>query len=121
MIHYSPDGSPENLANNPVLAKFDYTLRADGKRIREVQTRQNTFAGSFDWQYDAVGRLEREIYNDPGSLDYDARYEFDLSSNRVKKTVDQGSNGSIDQAIVSLFDDNDRLQLETHTNGSGIV
>jgi RHS repeat-associated protein len=122
MIHYSPDSSPEILANNPVLAKFDYTLRADGKRIREVQTRQNTFSGSFDWEYDASGRLTRETYNDPGTvLDYDARYEFDLSSNRVKKSVDQRNNGSIDEVISSLFDHNDRLQLESHANGGGVV
>ena len=53
--------------------------------------------------------------------DYRAVYTHDLTGNRVKKTVDTGNNGSIDESIVYTFDANDRMlteSLDTGNNGT---
>ncbi len=81
---------------------------------------------TFDWNYDAAGRLIDEVFTDVGNLmagtdDYRATYTHDLTGNRLRKTVDTGNNGSIEESIVYSFDANDRMiteSLDTANNGS---
>ena len=76
--------------------------------------------------YDAAGRLTDEVFTDVGNLlstadSYHATYTHDLTGNRLKKTVDTGNNGSVDESLVYTFDANDRMlteSLDTGNNGS---
>ncbi|HUT91751.1 MAG TPA: hypothetical protein VMY37_19785 [Thermoguttaceae bacterium] len=36
--HYAPDATPGDLGDNPKIAEFDYTVRADGKRTAADET-----------------------------------------------------------------------------------
>jgi YD repeat-containing protein len=74
---YSPDGGPLpdlDLSNNPKLAEYNYTVRADGKRTRVVETAwldadsnsstpATPHVSQVDCTYDAVGRLTDEAFN----------------------------------------------------------
>lgn len=67
--HYGPDafgGDPNTLADNPLLAEFDYTLRADGKRTSETVTGPSGPNGSYTWQYDDAARLTSESFDHMG-------------------------------------------------------
>ena len=129
---YKKDANtPLVFTDNPKLAEYSYTLRADGKRdfVDEIIRKDDGTVFShttFDWNYDAAGRLTDEVFTDVGNLmanadDYRAVYTHDLTGSRVNKTVDIGNNGSIDESIVYTFDANDRMQtesLDTGNNGS---
>ncbi|MEQ1906865.1 MAG: hypothetical protein ABL888_21965 [Pirellulaceae bacterium] len=125
MTEYGPDVTPENLTDNPLLARYDYDVRSDGKRTGVTETHWfDTIAHEtrIDWEYDGAGRLVEETFNHyDNSLDFSANYEFDLVGNRLKKTTDNGSNNSIDEAISYIYDNNDRLtteNIDTGNNGS---
>jgi RHS repeat-associated protein len=133
LTEYRPDpNTPGIFTDNPKLAEFDYTVRADGKRTSATETfwingeaKTNTIA----WSYDDAGRLTDEVFdhNDP-ALDFAEHYVFDLTGNRVRKTLDTGAfqqpgvpDGVLDEAIASLYDANDRLieeRLDSGANGS---
>ena len=50
----------------------------------------------------------QEIFDShDNSLDYTADYEYDLVGNRLQKTVDQGSDASIDETYAYTYDNND--------------
>ncbi len=129
---YKKDANtPLVFTDNPKLSEYSYTLRPDGKRdFADEITRKDdgtVFSHTaFDWNYDAAGRLIDEVFTDVGNLlanadDYHAVYTHDLTGNRLKKTVDTGNNGSIDESIVYTFDVNDRMlteSLDTANNGS---
>jgi YD repeat-containing protein len=38
LTHYGPDDTPDDLSDNPVLARFDYTVQADGRRSGLTET-----------------------------------------------------------------------------------
>jgi len=80
-----------------------------------------TFDGTtIDWLYDELGRLKEERYDselgDGTEYDYIARYFFDLASNRVKLTKDNGNavpaSFSADETTTYEYDENDRLDTE---------
>lgn len=134
LIHYAPDETPENLADNDKIAEFDYEVREDGRRIGAVEkfwveegesTVQVT--NEFEWTYDELNRLTDEVFItdadtllDPESLpdgtrtwtDYADHYVYDLVGNRLEKTTDLGNDTSIDETIEYEYDANDRLLQE---------
>jgi len=118
-------------AGEPLLAEFDYDLLADGRRRGVTETDSQGYTTRVDWFYDAVGRLTREVYDDPvinndplTEDDFATDYRFDLVGNRREKLTDtapaaaaftayrDGGNLTPDQAIKYAYDDNDRLLTE---------
>ena len=70
------------------------------------------------WTYDALGRLVEEAYDSyDNGLDFTASYEYDLVGNRLEKTVDQGSDSTIDETTAYTYDANDRLLTEAEGPG----
>jgi len=123
-----PDGEEEKDGKytagvDALLAEYAYDLRADGKRrgVSETDSEGNTTR--VDWAYDAIGRLIRESYDShDNSLDFIADYLFDLSGNRVEKTLNTDpafdTNGNptdtiADELVSYLYDANDRLLQES--------
>ena len=85
LTHYGPDATPEDLSDNPVLERFEYTVDAAGNRTGETQTDSQGHTNTYQWVYDAIGRMVQEsldAYDD--SLDYTADYAFDLVGNRLR-------------------------------------
>ena len=75
----------------------------------------------YRWTYDAIGRLVVERYDKSGSNvdDFESHYLYDLVGNRLEKRTDNGLTGSIDEVVVSFFDENDRILNEKKfLNGS---
>jgi RHS repeat-associated protein len=108
------------------LFEQTYTLLDNGQRDYVIEKRYNGSSSTptgtikIDWDYDATNRLTEEIYdvgNDgPDSADYKHSYSFDLSGNRIFKSIDTGNNSSIDHTIRSTYNDNDQL-LWVSNNG----
>ena len=111
LTDYGPDVmTPDVYTDNPIRARYDYTVRADGKRTEESYT-QGGQSGTFAWEYDDVGRLIEETLDGNGtSLDYTENYTFDLVGNRLSKSMN-GANGF--KSTLYSYDDNDRLLSET--------
>src|SRR5207253_10047673 len=38
LTQYAPDSTPNDLSDNPKVAEFDYTVRADGQRTYAIET-----------------------------------------------------------------------------------
>ena len=106
-----------------LLAEFDYTVRADGKRT-EVHEKQLDPSDSMideaitSWDYDALGRLIEETFDfDADGVDRIDTYKYDLASNRTEKLIDANANGVYDVATDTktsyLYDANDCLETET--------
>jgi len=121
MTDYAPDGTPDDLSDNQKLAEYDYTVRADGKRTSATETfwldednnpatAPTPHVNQIDWAYDDIGRLTDEVFNHfDDTLDQTEHFVYDLTGNRVSKTVDKGNDASIDEAIAYSYDANDRL------------
>ena len=130
LTHFEADGTPDDLSDNETIARFEYQLRADGKREQATETtyfdldgnpgREEDRISVFDWVYDNLGRLTSEEINhfddavdgsDP--LDRTETFVYDLASNREERKIDFGSDGSVDRVFASDFDANDRLISQT--------
>ncbi len=116
---YGPDETPEDLSDNPKIARFDYTVAADGRRTGLVEEfyedGQSTpfVTNEINWEYDALGRLiEEDFDSSDNSLDYIESFLFDLAGNRLQKTRDLGRNQTIDETTTYSYDANDRLWTE---------
>ncbi|MEK7855492.1 MAG: hypothetical protein AAB288_05335 [Acidobacteriota bacterium] len=128
LTQYAPDATPNDLTDNPRIADFDYTVRADGKRTAVTERiwkdcfGQSPLTNQFGWTYDDIGRLTQEtLDSSDNTLDYTTSYKFDLAGNRLEKKVDQGSNSSIDQFFAYAYDANDRLVNESLDNGMDAI
>ena len=121
LTHYAADPDPEILSDNPKISEFDYTVQADGRRTAVTETRWEAgspLVTSVAWTYDNLGRLTKEIYDSHDDLlDYTHDFTFDLVGNRLTKTVDQGSDATVDETFAYSYDDNDRLITETKVVG----
>ena len=117
------DAEYDSVADQ-ILAEFDYTLRADGKResVHEKQfnpTTEQIDEAITNWEYDALGRLISESFDfeADGTIDRIDSYEFDLASNRKTKKVDGNADGDYDDPGDSettyVYDVKDRLLSET--------
>jgi len=109
-----------------VLAEFDYDLLADGRRSGVTEKDDQGRVTRIDWLYDSVGRLTRESYNSfDDSLDFIARYRFELTGNRREKASNTSptaadfsaffDTGALtpDETVTYTYDANDRLLTET--------
>jgi RHS repeat-associated protein len=138
LTHYEPDSpgplDPENLdtnlSDNQPLARFEYAVRADGRRTSvtetfwldadsDPQTAPTPHVNRIDWTYDDIGRLTDEAFNHfDDDLDRIESFVYDLVSNRVEKWLNTDpqfdENGVpaetiADELVASLYDANDRL------------
>ena len=116
LVHYGKDATPDDLTDNPVIASFDYTVRADGKRTGVTETLwQNGTAttNDIDWTYDNLGRLTiEEIDSTDNSLDQTQSFTYDLAGNRLEENLDKGNVATIDETTTYDYDANDRLLEE---------
>ena len=123
MTDFGPDPSPNDLSNNPKLTEFDYSVRADGKRIAATETFwldsngdtiTEPHVNQLSWTYDNAGRMTDEVINHfDNALDQTEHFVYDLVGNRRTLTKDLVNNGTTDEAITYLYDSNDRLNTES--------
>jgi RHS repeat-associated protein len=119
LTHYGPDDTPEDLSDNPLLARFDYGVQADGRRTSlfeefyQAGSPAPFLTNQIQWQYDALGRLVVEDFDSSDdSLDYTESFVLDLVGNRLQKTRDLGRDGTLDETTDYAYDANDRLWSE---------
>jgi RHS repeat-associated protein len=126
LTDYVTNGTASDLADlsdNSKLAEYDYTVRADGRRtdlVETLWTATGNVTDIFDWKYDNLGRLTEEKFQStsPDLSAYKANYSYDLTGNRLVKTIDNGINGTVDETTTYGYDANDRLRTEgLNTNG----
>jgi RHS repeat-associated protein len=93
-------------------------LRKDGMRTQATETRAGTTdTTTFSWQYDANGRLTREVREINNAsfgayTDYTHTFGFDLAGNRITKKNEVPYGGS--ETTTSMY--NARNQLTTETS-----
>ena len=58
LTQYAPDATPNDLSDNPKLADFDYTVRADGQRTAVQERRHRRHTGQ---RLERRGRLVRRL------------------------------------------------------------
>src|SRR5262249_24724133 len=109
LTQYEPDATPGDLSDNPKLAEFDYTLRADGSRAGATQPfcsddghgTLDSHINHLTWTYDNRGRLTDEVFDHyDDRLDQTQHFTNDLVGNRLQRTVDEGNNGTVDQVFT---------------------
>lgn len=118
LTHYAPDDTPEDLSDNDILQRYTYDYYQDGNKSGETFIDKDGAAHTWNWVYDQLGRLIREVHdNADDSLDYTTDYIYDLVGNRLLKQTDKGNDGTVDEEVRSVFDQNDRLKSETEIAG----
>jgi hypothetical protein len=131
LTQFAPDTIPQDLSNNAKLAEFDDEHNVAGQRVSTTETfwfdgddpdtLPEPHTREIDWTYDAAGRLVDEVFNhydDP--LDQSQHFAYDLAGNRLSRSVDLGSNATLDQLFVDTFDTNDRQTISTETAGGSV-
>ncbi len=100
LTHYRTDGTLADLADlsdDPRVVRFDYTVRADGRRTAAGElwytvgsaTQTSPLQASYQFTYDNLGRLTDEVFDHWGNtLDYRDRFTYDPAGNRVEKSRD---------------------------------
>ncbi|MFN9434629.1 MAG: RHS repeat-associated core domain-containing protein, partial [Planctomycetota bacterium] len=107
-------------SDNAVLASYDYTYRADGKRtgLNESFSTTTARSNSYTWSYDNAGRLISEVLDSSdNSVDQTESYVYDLVGNRMRKEVDKPATAYVDSVFAYNYDANDRITSETLDNG----
>ena len=107
-------------SDNAVLASYDYTYRADGKRtgLNESFSTTTARSNSYTWSYDNAGRLISEVLDSSdNSVDQTESYVYDLVGNRMRKEVNKPATAYVDQIFAYNYDANDRITSETLDNG----
>ncbi len=117
------------------LAEYDYTVRPDGKRTElneefwfdddgdgVVESTDGdgsvdpgeTKTTTYDWTYDAAGRLTDEVLDhwDDDDFDRTETFVYDLTGNRHSRTVDHVDAAVNDEFFTYDYDANDRLTDE---------
>jgi RHS repeat-associated protein len=124
--------TPSVFTDNPKLAEYNYTLRADGKNesadeiIYATNGTTPVSHTQFDWTYDNASRLTDEVFTDVGNLmadvdNYHTAFEYDLTGNRLTQTTitdtnhDGVLNAAVDRDEVTTYtsDANDRMLSES--------
>jgi YD repeat-containing protein len=117
-VDLNADGKQQSSANR---ATFDYTVRADGKRTKVVESIKDgttpVVSNEFIWEYDAVDRLISETLTDQ----YDLDWIYDLAGNRrtqTKSLPNETGGYAPSEVTTYAYDANDRLLTETKTGDS---
>ena len=118
-------GSGATTGEGDLLASYDYTVRADGRRTSStetfwidsnedgVQTPDELKQTTYDWTYDGLNRLTDEVIDHwDDAFDQTESFTYDLTGNRTSLDRDKGNDGTIDEAITYSYDSNDRLTEE---------
>ena len=128
---YKPDTnyvSTETVSDPSVssvnsVAIYSYTYRADGSKTGETDQTLNSDGTTYDtrtltWQYDGLDRLTQETSVDStnSALNYTDNYTYDLNSNRIGETEDQGNTGSTTDTITSTYNADDELTKAVDAN-----
>jgi hypothetical protein len=95
---------------------------AAGNRTSETQTDAQGHTNTYQWVYDAVGRLVRgslDAYN--SSLDTTTDHSFDLVGNRLKKSVDTDGDQEADEVTDYVYNHKDRLLSEELSVGGTVT
>jgi RHS repeat-associated protein len=102
---------------------YSYYYRADGLKSSETDTTLNSDGSTYDtrtltWNYDALDRLTQEKSVDAtnSALNYTDNYSYDLNSNRVTETEDQGNTGSTTDTVTSTYNADDELTQTVDAN-----
>ena len=105
------------------VAMYSYYYRADGLKSSETDTTLNSDGSTYDtrtltWNYDALDRLTQEKSVDAtnSALNYTDNYSYDLNSNRVSETEDQGNTGSATDTVTSTYNADDELTQAVDAN-----
>jgi RHS repeat-associated protein len=131
LTHYAPDTTPQDLSNNAKLVEFDDEHNAAGQRTSTTETfwfdgddpdtLPEVHTSEIDWTYDAAGRLVDEVFNHyDDALDQSQHFAYDLAGNRLSRSVDLGSNATLDQVFIDTYDANDRQLTSTETAGTSV-
>jgi hypothetical protein len=80
-----------------LVARYEYSLRSDGRRDQVVEHMLNTDNSTFSdatiaWDYDDLGRLSQEVYASSVSGEtYSDQFMYDLASNRSQMQHCEGA------------------------------
>ncbi len=115
-------------AAGATLASYTYTYRADGLKASETDITLNAGGTTYDkrtltWTYDGPDRLtqEKSVDSTNSALNYTEGYSYDLDSNRVGETEDQGNTGSTTDTITSTYNaDNELTQAVDANTGTTV-
>ena len=107
------EGVTHRKADGSVLAQFDYTLDAVGRRkvVVETITAASPVKRTVSYDYDATGKLKRETIAQtlPSTMNLVIEYDHDDVGNRTKRTV----SGDTSRTTTYEYDANDRLSKMT--------
>ena len=105
-----------------VLADDVYTYRNDGLKTGATEYTLNAGGASdtvtLTWQYDGLNRVTSETSSDTASvaaLNYTNLYGYDLNSNRVSETIENGG-GTVTDTITSTYNADDELTQTVDAN-----
>ena len=127
MAHYRSDTNNADLADNALKNTFDYSYRADGKRIGLVERfdtsgtgirpGSSTLSNTYTWTYDNAGRLTREVLDSSdNTLDQTESFLMDLVGNRIRRTLDKPGTAN-DTTDIYTYDASDRILNELRYSG----
>ena len=128
-IAYLPDSTPGDLTDNDKLDEFDYTLKSrrqtqPGHRDLLVRLRiataslKPTPTKSTGPTTMRAGLIDEVFNHYDDLLDQIEHFTYDLTGNRVEKTLDKASDSTIDETTTYTFEENDRmLTAATDTDG----
>ena len=127
MAHYRSDTNNADLTDNALKDMFDYSYRADGKRVGLVERfdtsgtgirpGSSTLSNNYTWTYDNAGRLTRELLDSSdNTLDQTESFLMDLVGNRIRRTLDKPGTAN-DTTDIYTYDGSDRLLNEQRYSG----
>ena len=114
-------GLTHRKADTSILAQFDYTLDAAGRRT-QANERINASSGpvvrTVVYSYDAAGKLLSEgiAQTQPSAFNLGIGYQYDAAGNRTQRVL----SGDISRTTTYQYDSNDRL-TQTSDTQNGIT
>ncbi len=121
LYEYDAIGRLEKLThqrsdNGEIIFEADYLLGTDGNRLGIIETR-GTDIINWRYEYDALGRLTREIRHAGDNTTppvRDVSYTYDEDSNRTSLTDHLNANESI---VYTCYAGSQKLERETYGDG----
>ena len=114
-------GLTHRKADASVLAQFDYTLDAAGRKTMATEmiaASNGTVRRTVSYSYDAAGKLLSETIaqTEPGAFNLNIAYQYDAVGNRTQRTL----SGDVSRTTSYQYDSNDRL-TQTTDSQNGIT